>query len=632
MYLIIYFCGTGDDGTNFCNNAYPLLGNHGAQVKTILVQGCEHREVCNNEYTPDLRQFTRRFVDKVFTHKNGRLYLSTNNFASLEVGIRTVDSIVRSRLFNHPLLKDRDKLFDIHALITAVSSLIGTNDPEMINKTSDYLAQLTDTQNNINFTTTRQRSQLAQFIINILKTSLIPNAADEAITEITFIGYSRGAVTTIEAARQLNTKQIRAKVLLTPVNVIADQPVSGNSSDLPGTIAAKASDYRLLDNLKSVSVILGALSPELSNLSFQDRLLHTGFFSQILPTFHSNVKTKIIVIPRIHHWSSSMSNGAHFILELAQVLKKVGLMSDNEVQQAFDDVSKSYKTLDYRKASMQLAYPPSSKLQRIFGVKDLDSLYHNIDSLHPAPYLRLGFDWEISVESLLTCWERNNQVRRPNRLTQQLIDLIRTTDTIIEKDIKNITSDLRMNWIVENSRPISFEAAKRIRLSYPSAVNALHRLHKASCEWLTKTSKDKNKDLVESMRGCLYFHLTNLAVEACELQTINIANPEPANPIEEANKARNYSRRFFISTPNNVDAIITEAYQKVLNTDHLSLSAKALIRSTKETSSLGSERDAYLQAYINFNDDNLSTEEQQFKTSLKSSLEATTPNPIKKTN
>ena len=76
---------------------------------------------------------------------------------------------------------------------------------------------------------------------------------EEPIDSITLFGYSRGAVTCFEIARQLN--QIYPKV---PVDIVADQPVPGNFYQGPFTNAASITDCSDLRNLGNVSVILGS--------------------------------------------------------------------------------------------------------------------------------------------------------------------------------------------------------------------------------------------------------------------------------------------------------------------------------------------------------------------------------------
>ena len=68
MHLVIYFCGTGNDGRTFFNqNQY--LNNPG--VQTIFVEGCDKPNVCNSELFPDLKGFAKRFTKKVFKKGEG---------------------------------------------------------------------------------------------------------------------------------------------------------------------------------------------------------------------------------------------------------------------------------------------------------------------------------------------------------------------------------------------------------------------------------------------------------------------------------------------------------------------------------------------------------------------------------
>ncbi|MBA2650864.1 MAG: hypothetical protein H0U73_01135 [Tatlockia sp.] len=76
---------------------------------------------------------------------------------------------------------------------------------------------------------------------------------DEEIESITLCGYSRGAVTCFEVAKVLHL--IAPNI---PVDIVADQPVPGNSYSVIGSNAASIIDCSNLSNLKNVSIILGS--------------------------------------------------------------------------------------------------------------------------------------------------------------------------------------------------------------------------------------------------------------------------------------------------------------------------------------------------------------------------------------
>ncbi|ASQ46095.1 hypothetical protein [Legionella clemsonensis] len=80
-----------------------------------------------------------------------------------------------------------------------------------------------------------------------------PGDGKEEIESITLCGYSRGAVTCFEVAKQLN--QLAPNI---PVNIVADQPVPGNFYQGAGTNAGSIADCSNLSNLRNVTVILGS--------------------------------------------------------------------------------------------------------------------------------------------------------------------------------------------------------------------------------------------------------------------------------------------------------------------------------------------------------------------------------------
>lgn len=102
--------------------------------------------------------------------------------------------------------------------------------------------------------------------IRIDRSTLKDDDAGDQIESITLCGYSRGAVTCFEVARQLN--QIVPNI---PVDIVADQPVPGNLYQIPGTNAASVADCSDLKNLKNVSVILGSYTGTNSSVDLYTR-------------------------------------------------------------------------------------------------------------------------------------------------------------------------------------------------------------------------------------------------------------------------------------------------------------------------------------------------------------------------
>ncbi|CDZ77433.1 hypothetical protein BN59_01716 [Legionella massiliensis] len=100
-----------------------------------------------------------------------------------------------------------------------------------------------------------------------LDRSDIQGVGDEEIESITLCGYSRGAVTCFEVAKELN------KIAPTiPVDIVADQPVPGNFYSGPGSNVASVADCSNLNNLRNVSIILGAYTGAKTSVNLSVKL------------------------------------------------------------------------------------------------------------------------------------------------------------------------------------------------------------------------------------------------------------------------------------------------------------------------------------------------------------------------
>lgn len=110
-------------------------------------------------------------------------------------------------------------------------------------------------------------TDLASVGIRADRTTLLPGDENEKIESITLCGYSRGAVTCFEVAKQLN--KIAPNI---PVDIVADQPVPGNLYQAPGTNASSVADCSDLKNLRNVSVILGSYTGALANVDLHVKL------------------------------------------------------------------------------------------------------------------------------------------------------------------------------------------------------------------------------------------------------------------------------------------------------------------------------------------------------------------------
>lgn len=201
MHLVIYFCGTGNSGKDFASFEDYLTGNRG--VWTIKVKGCDKPEVCGNGIFPDLKGFAQRFTRTLFSNnsKDKTVTLATTNSEVL-YGIGIEKAGLRIDLTLESISKKPDK---------------------MTNAIEQSLNKRTNTN----------------------------------IESITLCGYSRGAVTCFEVARVLYEE-----VPHIPVNIVADQPVPGNLYSLPGSNVNSVIDCSDLNNLKNVSIILGAYTGE----------------------------------------------------------------------------------------------------------------------------------------------------------------------------------------------------------------------------------------------------------------------------------------------------------------------------------------------------------------------------------
>lgn len=167
-------------------------------VSTISVRGCAHEEVCKSSLFPDLEKFAGRFVGSVFKTD--------------EIGNKL-------RLTDTPL-------GDLKVGIRAN----GTNvEKQQLLSSLDKPRLLSDLDE--------------------------PYPLD--VTRITLVGTSRGGVTCFNIAREL--QKIAPNI---PVDIVANQPVPGNISPAPGSIAATVEDCTDLKNVKNASIILGTYTED----------------------------------------------------------------------------------------------------------------------------------------------------------------------------------------------------------------------------------------------------------------------------------------------------------------------------------------------------------------------------------
>lgn len=111
---------------------------------------------------------------------------------------------------------------------------------------------------------------------------------DTGDDKIVLCGYSRGAVTCFEVAKQL--QQLAPDV---PIEIIADQPVPGNMTQLKGTNAASIKDCSKLTNITKATIILGA---------------YTGRFLSAIPTLIL-VMAMVLPMDKLHSVGSKVTWG-----------------------------------------------------------------------------------------------------------------------------------------------------------------------------------------------------------------------------------------------------------------------------------------------------------------------------------
>ena len=259
----------------------------------------------------------------------------------------------------------------------------------------------------------------------------------QEVESITLCGYSRGAVTCFEVAKELN--KIAPNI---PVDIVANQPVPGNSYQGPGTNAASVADCSNLKNLRNVSIILGAYTGAIYQSSEQkgegeNQIIHRGFFSQIVPKLPRTAQRDLTVIPRESHHQNlknSPDGSDHMHMQVAKYLHKKGeqVMSQEQVNKQVEMARKTY--------SNDVSFQPTlfvqpNKLQRLFGLSQ-EQAYRYIDKLHPTAGLRHGFTFGEN-EALLDWWNKHDKKASPisTPLTKELVSVLEQTD---KNDIESL--------------------------------------------------------------------------------------------------------------------------------------------------------------------------------------------------
>lgn len=312
----------------------------------------------------------------------------------------------------------------------------------------------------------------------------------EPIESITLCGYSRGAVTCFEVAKQLN--KIAPGI---PVDIVADQPVPGNYYQGPGTNARSVADCSKLKNLRNVSVILGAYTGahQAGDIESVDRI-HRGFFSQIVPKLPRKATRDLIVIPREHHNQGRHNDPRgeeHMHMQLATYLNKQGLVEEGAVEEK-TAMARAQYTQSWNKSPT--LFPEEKQLQGIFGLSRKEA-YQHVDKLHPTPGLRKGMTWTRGG-SLIDWWKE--QETKASRFSTALTNHLEAT--LQKTNINNR----------ESLKQLFTEADKWLILKNGQRTSRYHQ--------------------VEALRNNIYYHLMNdMHVPRQDLSIINRNNLAETN-------------------------------------------------------------------------------------------------------
>jgi hypothetical protein len=322
---------------------------------------------------------------------------------------------------------------------------------------------------------------------------------DDPIESITLCGYSRGAVTCFEVAKELN--KIAPYI---PVDIVADQPVPGNCYQGPGTNAASVADCSNLRNLRNVSVILGAYTGTMYKDNAQNEEdmtnpIHRGFFSQIVPKLPHTANRDLIVIPRESHHqtlANSPDGSEHMHMQVARYLNQQDkqLVSDEAVKENTNRARGTYNQHENQGYQNPTLFPQQTKLQSFFGLSKKDAYLH-IDKLHPKAGMRVGYDLGPE-EKMIDWWTKHdkNTSRFSTKLTKALVQSIEKTDASDEMSLKKLFA----------------EADKWLLLKADTSSSRYYQ--------------------VEALRNNIYDRLTgNMAMDKSELATVNRSNLHDTN-------------------------------------------------------------------------------------------------------
>lgn len=385
MHLIVYFCGTGDSGYSFSRDhatySEELKENN---TYTLVVNGCHHPEVCNDGTMPDLESFANRFISTVFKKNDeGEVVLSKSNsseLAQLGVGIQDPEGIwvADYQKQEYVQIPNGQELAPYQNYVQRVDSKF-TKKPD-------------NSFENLN----------------------------EAIESITFVGYSRGAVTCFHAAR---AKEKLLSDTNVPVRIVADQPVPGTAYALPGTNAAAIADCSDLKQVTKVDLTIAAYTGVTSLggiIGKLRQLFHNIFFSQVIPKLPSdNCKLNLAVLPRANHWEGELNGSQHLHMNLTQQLADENLLAQRIADQKRQVVANYYRR-------NKPLFPNAGEVQGAFGAT-VAELYDNIDprylaELNTNEYQEFLYKWWQAQETSASLFS--------TKLTKELDAMLKNTASL----------------------------------------------------------------------------------------------------------------------------------------------------------------------------------------------------------
>jgi hypothetical protein len=341
-----------------------------------VVNGCHHEEVCNDGLSPNLDRFADRFMRTAFTtNGQGETFLSRSNskeMAQLGVGIQPDKYVWAAD-------------YDLQQFVQIEPDEDGDY---KLGKNQEYRGKEFNIDNSF-------------------------ETKGEPIESITFVGYSRGAVTCFNAARA--KEELGIKV---PLRIIADQPVPGSLYALPGSNAASIADCSKLKYVSSVDLSIGAYTGSVDTpgvFGQLKKLFHRLFFSQVIPILPKNTDVNLSVIPRVHHWKGGLTGDQHVHMNLTKRLADSGLLSQETANEKHNKVVYCYR-------ENTPIFPGSEEMQGIFG-SNVAHMYQNVDknylkNLDPEQYEGFLYKWWQAQETQASIFS--------TQITKDLFSLLKT--------------------------------------------------------------------------------------------------------------------------------------------------------------------------------------------------------------